>query len=290
MGGNRVTQTPTARRRQLGRELRKARNALKMTQKQVGALLKCTQSKITKIELDLVEIDPGELELMLVAYKLPEEKAQQLRELAVGNDIPRLAPGAPPRTDAFKELVDRECEARQITGWHSERIPGPLQSEQYMLKQFKLNDPDSGRYVTRLMNDRLARAQVVNAEEPPRYRVVLSESSLHRMPGGRTPNLVLDQVNYLQRLIERHERLEVQVLTYEADIAFVDNDFQVLNFADEAENFAYVEYPGGARTVPDTGPFDEHWNRLSAAALNRDDTAAFLDRLASENEKLMTFQ
>src|SRR2546428_12457655 len=105
--------------------------------------------------------------------------------------------------------------ARAISRWHSERIPGPLQSEPYLLRQFH-TDITRDFDIIELIRLRRARARIFTMEHPPSYAVVLSESALRRMPGGRT-DLVIDQIQHLLDLSRRCDQLSLHILTFDAD-------------------------------------------------------------------------
>lgn len=268
-------------RRQLGRELRKARIAAGMTQGSIAAILGCGQGKINKIETTLVTVSIDELDMMLKAYGVARDKADDLRAIAAQDRRQRRRHHLM-TSPAFEELSDRESDAAEILCWHSERIPGPLQSEHYMYQQFHTNGGTSD--IVQLARQRQVRTRVLTADSPPHYQVILSESSLYRMPGGRTPELVVDQVEHLLTCVRSHERLALRILTFDAPVPYVDSDFVILRFAAD-DDFVYIEYPGGARlfTKPkELVMFEEHWRELSAAALSTEDTVTFLDRLATE--------
>jgi transcriptional regulator with XRE-family HTH domain len=282
----RIVEDATTRRQHLGRLLRRARKAAGLTQAAVATRLGCGQAKINKIETTLASIDLPTLEKLIELYAAPADEADELRRLAELDQR-----GGPARTKysntmaAFALLTEVEPEAHEILCWHSERLPRPLQSEMYILKQHgSLLTDDHG--VTRVLRERAARTKVFTVPNPPRYRVILSESSLHRMPGGRSPQLVVDQIQHLQTLIAEHERLQVQILTFDADIPYVDSDFQLLRFAGPTqEDFAYIEYPDGGRTVRGASTlrnYIDHWNTLHEAALSLADSVTFL-RIFSEN-------
>jgi transcriptional regulator with XRE-family HTH domain len=280
-----ATADATARRKQLGRLLRRAREQAKLTQKAVSAELACGQAKINKIETQLVKVSPAELETLIDLYRLPREKADELRELA---ELDRLA--GPQRTkhmSAFSDLSELELEAREIRCWHSERIPGPLQSELYVIRQHEPLPVNDAAALTLMLRERRARTKVFTVTRPPRYRVILSESSLHRMPGGRTTQMVVDQTEHLLKLIDTYEQLELQILTFDADLPYVDSDFQHLTFDDPGKcEFAYIEYPGGSRkckTPQELAACSEHWAALSAAALDLKKSREFLNELAGRD-------
>jgi transcriptional regulator with XRE-family HTH domain len=269
-------------RRQLGRALRKARTDAGMTQVAIATKLGCTQGKINKIETTLVAVSPAELEIMLQEYQVSPAEAGKLREL-LGDDNRHRSRGVPLGPSAFEELSERELDAVKILSWHSERIPGPLHSEQYMLRQFTVGL--GIRDVTELIRRRQARAHIFTVDNPPSYQVILSESSLQRMPGGRSPSLVIDQAEHLQTLIKSYDRLTLRILTYDAKVPYVDTDFVLLRFERAEDDFAFIEYPAGSRkfTKPkELKLFEEHWQMLREAALSPDESLQFLDTLAAE--------
>jgi transcriptional regulator with XRE-family HTH domain len=281
-GGERVTEdaaTRTARRQWLGRTLRKLRNDAGLTQVAAAEGLNCGQAKINKIEKTLCRIDMDQLEVLIEMYGAAPDLAARLREEAT-----RDLENGPPRTkgNAYTELTDRELEAREIWCWHSERIPGPLKSQMYALKQ-QGPTPSEGKE-TQVLRRHKARKQVLTKADPPRYRVILSESSLHRLPGGCTPEMVQDQVSYLLDLMAKHPQLELRILPFEADVPYVDPDFQLLMFDDPELSFVYVEDSAGPRKSekePELKRFRDHWVALDAAALDVPATKEFLTKLLS---------
>jgi transcriptional regulator with XRE-family HTH domain len=272
-----------ALRRRLGRELRKAREAAGLTQRAIGAALGCGQAKINKIESTLAEIDPIELDVMLDTYRVPVGKADDLRALAIECRT-RRGGGPPPMSPEFAYLSDMEQNATELRSLHSERIPGPLQSEFYMLRQFRSHAFNTSD-VVELVERRQARSALFTIDDPPRYRVILSESSVLRMPGGRQPDLEVDQIEHLLNLISAYDQLEVQLLPFTAATSFVGTDFVTAQFDGEVADFAYIEYPGGGTLVKarkNLAALVKHWNELHEAALSCDESIKFLDQMAAD--------
>lgn len=293
-----MTRSPGSYRRHLGRELRHARDAAGYKQKQVAAVLRCEQGKIAKIETELVEIDIDELEKLFELYQLPEQKRQQLREARANSDIPRALMGLPKHPKAYQTMVDLESEAAEILCCHIGRIPGPCQSEQYMLKQFSWNRsddrPDDRAYVTALVRERTARIGLFTVDPAPNYRVILCVSSLRRMPGGDNQGLALGQMQRLIELMKTYDQLDLRLLDWSADIPAVPTDFTVLRFREstpdyiEATDFAYTEDSGGGHINHDIEPFLKDWAKLAKAALSREDTLAYLtDKARASRDQLV---
>jgi hypothetical protein len=251
-------------------------------------MLKCEQAKVAKLEADLMEIRIEELDTLMHIYRLSDAKQDQLREAHANSDIPRTTANLPKRSKAYVTLVDLEGEASEILSWHSERIPGPLQSEPYMLKQFILNKQGGSSSVTRLVRERTARNSLFANEPAPCYRVILSVSSLQRIPGGWDLELALDQMEHLITLMNRYPQLDLRLLTLAANIPAAVSDFTVLKFQEStpdyihASDFAYIEHPGGGQIILDTKPFLDSWDELVKAASSRTETLDLLTERARE--------
>ncbi|GAB3439140.1 helix-turn-helix domain-containing protein [Actinophytocola sediminis] len=276
-----MTGKPGARRTRLGAALRDARRVAGMTQAQAAAALGCRQGKINKIETTHCAISPKDLSHLLRIYQVPDEATSGIRALAVS-----VGPGQPADTrpnPSFLQLLELERRATEILALHSERIPRPLQSEPYMLMQFtRSGDPTD---LTSLLYDWQERANVITGEHPPHYNVILSESSLHRMPGGRTPALVIDQAEHLVNLGIANKRVAIQILTFDADIPYLDADFTVLRFAGQEKDVAYVEHASDGRMFRAAKPVADrilYWQRLRHAALSVEDSRKFLENLIDE--------
>lgn len=276
-----MASTVTSRRKQLGNELRHARNAAKLTQQQVAAFLGCTQGKVNKIESGAVGVKLGDVRSMLDAFGINGDEAETLLNLA------RAAAGQRGHWSGYRSVVphwfrtftDLEPAAAEIMTWHGERIPGPLQSEHYMLKQFT----EAGvTDVTSLVRTRLDRKAVFDQQQPPYYRFIISEGALRRSPGGPAPAVMLDQVEHLLGLDSSHPRVYVHVLPFDARLPAVPNDFTIMRFPDRTRDFVYIEHSAGGLYVDDAKDFQlfvDSWDRLRGAALERHETRRFLQSL-----------
>lgn len=253
-----------------------------MTQQEVADLLGCGQAKINKIESGAVAVKQTDLSRMLEAFEVSKAQAEALVDLARSATSNRghwtgyraVVP------HWFRTFTDLEPAAAEILSWHGERIPGPLQSEHYMLKQFseaRVAD------VTSLVRNRLERRKILDAKWPPYYRFILGEGALHRMPGGPNPSISLDQVEYLLDLEKRYPRTFIHVLPFDAKLSFVPNDFTIMRFSDATRDFVFIEHAAGGIYIDDTRDFElfvDSWDRLRGSALERNETVDFLQHLA----------
>jgi transcriptional regulator with XRE-family HTH domain len=280
-----MTGRPGARRTKLGSALRDARRAAGLTQARAATALGCRQGKINKIETTHCAISPKDLHQLLQIYRVPDDVATRIKALAVPTDPGRPDDSRP--NPSFLQLLELERNATEILSLHSERIPRPLQCEPYMLMQFTRSGDRTN--LATLLYDWRERARLFTADHPPQYNVILSESSLHRMPGGRSPALVIDQAEHLLALSSAHERVSLQILTFDAAIPYLDADFTVLRFGDTekdvAKDIAYVEYATEGRMFRAAKPVADrvlYWNRVHNAALSVEDSRKFLVDLIDE--------
>jgi transcriptional regulator with XRE-family HTH domain len=279
-----VPSTVTSRRRQLGNELRHARVAAGMTQQEVADLLGCGQGKINKIESGAVAVKMTDLKRMLETFAVSKAEADIMTELARSSSSQRGQwtgyRSAVPHW--FRTFTDLEPAAAEILSWHGERIPGPLQSEHYMLKQFS---EARATDVTALVRNRLERKQIFDLKKPPFYRFILGEGALRRMPGGPNPSVALDQVQHLLELEKRYPRTFIHVLPFDAKIPYVPNDFTIMRFSDATKDFVFVEHAAGGVYIDDETDFElfvDSWDRVRGPALERNETVDFLQRLVEQ--------
>src|SRR5437764_4596534 len=223
--GEPVPSTVTSRRRQLGNELRRARSTAGMTQQEVADLLGCGQGKINKIESGAVSVKLADLKRMLEAFEVSKTESEMMMELArTGGQRGQWSGYRSAVPHWFRTFTDLEPAAAEILSWHGERIPGPLQSEHYMLKQF---GEARATDVTALVRNRLERKQVFDLKRPPYYRFILGEAAFRRMPGGPSPSVALDQVQHLLHLEKTYARTFIHVLPFDTRLAYVPNDFTI---------------------------------------------------------------
>ncbi|MFC7342776.1 helix-turn-helix domain-containing protein [Saccharopolyspora griseoalba] len=283
--------TVTSRRRQLGNEIRRARMAAKLTQQEVAELLGCSQGKINKIESGTVAVKDAELQTMLEAFNAGKAETELMKELRRSSTAARGQwsgyRSAVPQW--FRTFTDLEPAATEILSWHGERIPGPLQSEHYMLTQFS---EDRVTDVTALVRNRLDRKQVFDLPRPPYYRFVISEAAFNRMPGGQNPSVALDQVEHLLDLQQRYNKVYLHVLPFGVRLPYLPNDFTMMKFNDGTRDFVFIEHVAGGLYLDDEDDFNvfnDAWDRIRGAALEQHDTADFLRELAEKRRKEINF-
>ena len=75
-------QSPTVRRRRLALELRRLREAARLTCEEVAEHLECSASKISRVETGRVSVSPRDVRDMLELYGVPDQQRDSLVQLA----------------------------------------------------------------------------------------------------------------------------------------------------------------------------------------------------------------
>lgn len=178
----------TIRRRRLGAELRRLREAMGLTGEQVAQQLDCSHSTISRIELGRGGVRTRDVRDLLDLYGVEDEdRRAELIELARNpRRRERLAHGSERLQKAYQVYLDLEEAASEVTKFEPIVVPGLLQIEEYARAIERIGIQDLSdehaemNVVTRL--DRQAR----RAERGgPSLWAILDESVLYRQIGGK---------------------------------------------------------------------------------------------------------
>jgi transcriptional regulator with XRE-family HTH domain len=265
-----------------GDALRAARKAAGSKQREVAKHVQRCQAWVSRIEQGIVRPTPNELELLLELYTPADDLRMTIQTLCTP------APAGPERNSRFdpKFLKFRNLEltAEEVFALTSERLPMGLQSDQYLLNQYKIaGHTDSAR---ELLAERRRRQEVFTEGGPGRYKVIIAESALYRMPGGNT-DLIEDQASYLLTLIDTYPGLHLQVLRFSANLAYVDADQIILRLPGDSTKIA-VPYGATVRMLTGTEATDcmDYWRSASKAALDVDNSRKFIHLVAKNGLQL----
>jgi transcriptional regulator with XRE-family HTH domain len=270
-----------AARVKLAELLADLRKSKKLTQAEAAARLGCHQPKINKIETVQTTIKATDLSKLLAIYDASQTQvAEAMQQLALTRPGPNA--GARPNP-LYLRMVSAEAEATEILVLHSERIPTLLQSDYYMLSQYRAADDHTDE--TLLMETREERESLLSsANKLQKYRIVLGESSLRRMPGGRA-QITVDQAEHLLYLIDKHERLELRISTYESPIPFMPTDVTILRLDGAQKDLVYLENGISGKIYEGKDVITEHlglWKMVYDAALSVDCSKKFLRDLITD--------
>ncbi|MFV2019017.1 helix-turn-helix domain-containing protein [Micromonospora sp. LOL_023] len=233
----------TPRSRRLGRDLRKLREAKGLTGEEVAKSVRCSSSRISRIESGEIKPRAGDVMELLVAYGVPLDAEPGSSLLAQARDL---------REDGWWQRVGGkyatyiayESEAVELKNYEPTLVPGLLQTERYARAVNIIGrevDPDT---VNQRVATRLTRQEVLHRQPTPlRLHAVLSEAALRTEVGG--PDVLRDQLAHLVTLSEL-PNVTIQVLRFEAGAHLADSSgFALLSFERDDPPLGYIETLAG---------------------------------------------
>jgi transcriptional regulator with XRE-family HTH domain len=281
MGGDALggAQSPTVRRRRLALELRRLREAAKLTCEEVAEQLECSASKISRVETGRVSVSPRDVRDMLEIYGVPADQRDGLVQLAresrqkgwwhaYGDTV----------QPHFATYLGLESATSEIRIYEVNLIPGLLQTEGYaraVISAGMVNSPrdDIERHVALRME-----RQRLTITSPPKMWAVLDEAALRRQVGGAEVMRV--QLEYLREL-SAMRNVWLQVIPFGGGAhPAMGRPFVILSFGEDADpDVVYLEDLTSAlwvENVEEVHRYTVFFNHLQATALSFDDSAALM--------------
>jgi len=234
---------PTVLRILLGAQLRRLREAKRISLEEAGNVIRASHSKISRLETGRVGFKDRDITDLLTFYGVADEADRQaMRDLAARanaqgwwHDYSDVLP------TWFEAYVGLEEAATQIRAYEVQFVPGLLQTGEYARAVTLLGYPNApGRDVDRRVGLRLARQVVFTRPTPPNIWVVLDEAVLRRPIGG--PEIMRAQIRHLIEMAQR-PNVTVQVIPFHAGgHAAAGGPFSVLRFAEyDLPDVVYLE-------------------------------------------------
>lgn len=277
--------SPTVRRRRLALELRRMREAARLTCEEVADKLECSASKISRVETGRVSVSPRDVRDMLEIYAVPQDQRDSLVQLARESRQKGWWNAYSDRVQPqLATYLGMESAASEMRVYQVHRIPGLLQTEDYARATFAAgrissSDPDEELQVA-LLSERQRQAM----ENPPKVWAVIDESVMRRQVGG--PEVMRAQIEHLRDL-SAMPNFFVQIVPFRTG-AYIPMDlpFIILSFPDGRDpDVVCMRYPTGALWIEDpaeVGRYHTFFHHLQAAALSFDDTSALMSSVLKE--------
>ncbi len=282
-----MTMGPTVRRRRLGSELRRLREAHSIKLEEVAERLGVAASTLSRIETGKAPTKSVYLSAMLEMYGVTDPGQRQVlidmaREghrkgwWSVYDDV--LPTG-------FGIYVGLEAEAAGLRSFEAEAVQGLFQTPDYaraILREVQSRDTDE--QVERLVDLRMKRQDALDRNPPLDVWLILDEAVIRRTIGG--PAVMRGQ---LERLTEASKmpNVTLQVLPFASGShAGLRGSFSILEFPERADaDVAYVESVAGIIYLEkdrEVRICAEAFDRLRAAALSPGDSAELISRAADD--------
>lgn len=280
--------SPTVRRRRLGIELRKRREAAGKTIEEVAAHLECSPSKISRIETGRVPVRARDVRDMLDLYGVPADDrdvlvrlSRESRQSGWWQDYNDVLP------DWFEMYVGLEAEATSLWLFTTLLVPGLLQTREYTRAMIDASVRDfSEEEIERLVAFRQARQEMLSRENPPQFWAVLDEAVLHRRIGGA--KVLHDQLHHLIE-ISRSRHITLQVIPFTAGAhPSMMTSFNMLGFPNPADpKVVYLEALSSSHLLErreQVDLYEKAFEQLRAAALSPNDSRELIGAAAKELE------
>jgi transcriptional regulator with XRE-family HTH domain len=234
---------PTVLRILLGAQLRRLREADRITLEDAGKRIRASHSKISRLETGRVGFKDRDITDLLTFYGVTDdEEREALRALARRAN----APGwwhdySDVLPQWFEAYVGLEEVATQIRAYEVQFVPGLFQTEDYARAVTLLGHAgEPPRDIERRVRLRMARQAVLDREEPPNVWAVIDEAVLRR-PAG-TPSVMQGQLKHLAEL-SRRQNVTIQIIPFQAGgHAAAGGPFSILRFAEpDLPDVVYLE-------------------------------------------------
>jgi transcriptional regulator with XRE-family HTH domain len=233
---------PSVRARQLAAELRRLRDAARLTGEDVAGQLGWSPSKVSRIETGQTSPGAADLRRMLDIYDVTGTQRDRLERLAQSSDqrgwwdayTDTLAP-------EYTALIALEAESESVRWYAPMMVPGLLQTERYareVIRSGLLIAPPGE--VERRVQVKMTRQRVLTRDDPLQMAVVIDEASILRTIGG--PEVMREQLGHLTAMAAR-PNITVQVLPLDAGAhPALNGEFTILTFPDlVAPDVVYLE-------------------------------------------------
>lgn len=271
-----VQREPTLRSRWLGQQLREMRDQKRLTLKQVAEYTQRDASSLSRMEAG---IHPARIPDVLAYLEMCEVDDDHLRKGLI-----QLAKDAR-ETGWWEEysgqpenLTDRmwlESRAVEIKSFEAIVVPGHLQTQRYAASVIRQADFDVPAEVVNLYVElRMQRQERIDSNKNLFIDVILDESVLHRLVGGR--EVMFEQLDHL---LERSNRSDtrISILPWSAGAhSAADGCFDVIKLENPyPPAIGYVPSANGARFVENKEAIERltwRFDRLAQKAYKKPET------------------
>lgn len=275
--------SPTVRRRRLGLELRRLREAAGVTIETVAERLECSSSKISRIERGHSGASPRDVRDMLDVYGVRGPIADDL--IQVSRDARLKGWWHLYGTVLTSAYVGLEAAATAIRTYEALVVPGLLQIPEYARAMIGQSTSDIPRAeVERRIHVRTARQSLLTQEDPLDFAVVLDEAVFRRLVGGRT--VMRGQLAHLIRMGSL-PNVTLQVLPFSLGAhAGMDGSFSILCYEEAADpDVVFAENAAGGIFLEkdeELHRYNQIFDHLQETALPPAESVALIAALAKE--------
>jgi len=264
---------PTVRRRRLGAELRRLREAHSLKLEEVAERLGLAPSTLSRIETGKAPTKSAYLSALLDQYQVDDPGVRKVlvdmaREghrkgwWSIYDDV--LPSG-------FDIYVGLEAEASGLRSYEADLVHGLLQTTDYALAVLReLRPRDTEEQLQRVVDLRMQRQRLLDQDPPLDLWLILDEGAIRRNVGGSA--VMRRQLEHLVQA-SRWANVTLQILSFASGAhAGLTGPFAILDFPERTDSdVAYTESVGGMIYLEkdrEVRVCAEAFDRMRAAALS----------------------
>jgi len=278
---------PTVRRRRLGSELRRLREARSINLEVVADRLGLAASTLSRIENGKAPTKTAYLTALLEVYEVTDpEQRQILIDMArEGHRKGWWAGYEDVLPTGFGIYVGLEADASGLRIYETQVVNGLLQTPEYAKAILReVNKKDSPDQLQRATELRIKRQYTVEKPDPPDLWLILDEAVIRRPIGG--PEVMASQLKHLVEA-SHWPNVTLQVLPFSAGAhSALPGPFTILEFPERTDDdVVYLDSWGGPIYLEkerDVRMCAEAFDRLRAAALSTNDSVALANQVAGQ--------
>ncbi|HST80871.1 MAG TPA: helix-turn-helix transcriptional regulator [Kineosporiaceae bacterium] len=245
---------PTIHRRRLRSELRKAREAAGLTQRETAEAMDWSMSKLIRIETGDVRVSTNDLRAMLSYYTVDSERISALVDVAkAAREQPRWARYKDVASPAYLAFLGYESSATIIRNFEPTLVPGLLQTEEYAREV--ISAVESADRVDSLVDLRIERQEIIFRQPAPKLHFIIDESVIRHLVGG--PDVMRRQLVQLRELAAQ-PHINLRILTFDKGIyPRMRIPYVIFEFdAPEDEDVLYIENATNELVIKENSPTD----------------------------------
>ncbi|MEV6985225.1 helix-turn-helix transcriptional regulator [Sphaerisporangium sp. NPDC051017] len=270
---------PTLRAQWLGKQLRELREAAKLTLRDAGDYVQRDPAAISRWEQGLTPARAPDVLALLNLYGVDDPELRDGLE-RLSRDIWHKGWWDDYARETSGRVIDHawlESRAEIVQSFDALVIPGLLQTPEYAEAVITAVDPDAlEKYISRWVEFRMTRQQVLARDQPIQLTAVLDEAVLRRTVGGA--RVMRAQLEHLIQL-GNHSNVTIQVLPFDAGAhASPHGAFMIFGMSAPYPDVAYAETHAGCIYVEADGveSFARAYDQLQRAALSPKDSLSLI--------------
>ncbi|GHF66958.1 helix-turn-helix domain-containing protein [Streptomyces griseosporeus] len=276
---------PTTRRRQLGADLRRLREAKGLTLEEAGARVGISKATLSRYETKEGTVKWPAVDALCREYGASDEERLALVELAKGAKIQGWWRSLDdPIPESMNLMLTLEDEVIREDHYACMYIPGLLQTRSYAEAVHRASEVQCPeREVQHMVDIRMKRQELLERDAPPHLWCVIDEAALRRQVGGR--DVMRDQLCHLLAALKR-PHVTVQVLPFSKGAhAAAVGSFAVLRGPSRELDVVYVDLLGGGLFMEKPKELERYrlaFEYLSAQALDLESSKDIIQRIGQE--------